>query len=65
VDTWNYNVAINNYSTSDFHSGEWKRSKSGGNVDIGFAAQLTPEWTLGLTGQNLVSRDVDTREING
>lgn len=34
-------------------------------MDIGFAAQLTPEWTLGLTGQNLVSRDVDTREING
>lgn len=65
VDTWNYNVSINNYSTSDFHSGEWKRSESGGNVDIGFAAQLTPEWTLGLTGQNLVSRDVDTREING
>nr|WP_310615764.1 conjugal transfer protein TraF [Pantoea cypripedii] len=65
VDTWNYNVSINNYSTSDFHSSEWKRSESGGNVDIGFAAQLTPEWTLGLTGQNLVSRDVETREING
>lgn len=65
VDTWNYNVSINNYSTSDFHNGEWKRSESGGNVDIGFAAQLTPEWTLGLTGQNLVSRDVETREING
>ncbi|QJT82534.1 conjugal transfer protein TraF [Kosakonia sp. MUSA4] len=65
VDTWNYNVSINNYSTSDFHSGEWKRSETGGNVDIGFAAQLTPEWTLGLTGQNLVSRNVETREING
>lgn len=65
VDTWNYNVSINNYSTSDFHSGEWKRSESGGNVDIGFAAQLTPEWTLGLTGQNLVSRNVEIREING
>mgnify|MGYP004706820075 FL=1 len=65
VDTWNYNVAINNYSTSDFHSGEWKRSESGGNVDIGLAAQLTPEWTVGLTGQNLVARNVDTREVNG
>ncbi|MFY7114687.1 conjugal transfer protein TraF [Enterobacter cloacae complex sp. SHL020] len=65
VDTWNYNVAINNYSTSDFHSGEWKRSESGANMDIGLATQLTPEWTVGLTGQNLVSRNVSTREVNG
>lgn len=65
VDTWNYNVAINNYNTSDFHSGDWKRSESGANMDIGLSAQLTPEWTLGLSGQNLVSRDVETREVNG
>ena len=65
VDTWNYNVAINNYSTSDFHSGEWKRSESGANMDIGLATQLTPEWTVGLTGQNLVSGNVGTREVNG
>ncbi|MBK0123571.1 conjugal transfer protein TraF [Pantoea sp. S61] len=64
VDTWNYNVAINNYSISDFHSGEWKRSESGANMDIGLATQLTPEWTVGLTGQNLVSRNVSTREVN-
>jgi len=65
VDTWNYNVAINNYSSSNFHSGEWNRSESGGNVDIGLAAQLTPEWTVGLTGQNLLARNVDTREVDG
>lgn len=65
VDTWNYNVAINNYSTSDFHSGEWKRSESGANMDIGLATQLTPEWTVDLTGQNQVSRNVSSREVNG
>ncbi len=65
VDTWNYNVAINNFSTSDFRSSDWKRSESGANLDIGFAAQLSPQWTLGLTGQNLVKRDIDTREVNG
>lgn len=64
VDTWNYNVSINNYSSSDFHSGDWKRSENGANVDIGFAAELTPNWTIGLTGQNLVSRNVRTREVN-
>ena len=65
VDTWNYNVAINNYSTSDFRSGDWKRSESGANVDLGFSADLTPEWTIALAGQNLVARSVDTREVNG
>ncbi|MBF1995681.1 conjugal transfer protein TraF [Serratia symbiotica] len=64
VDTWNYNVSISHYSSSEFHSGEWKHSESGGNVDVGFSAQLTPEWTVGLTGQNLVSRNVETREVN-
>ncbi|PQK77148.1 conjugal transfer protein TraF [Pantoea ananatis] len=65
VDTWNYNVSVGNYSASDFRSGDWKRSESGANVDVGFAAQLTPEWTVGLTGQNLVARNISTREING
>lgn len=64
VDTWNYNVSINHYSPSNFHGGEWKHSESGGNVDVGFSEQLTPEWTVGLTGQNLVSRNVETREVN-
>jgi len=65
VDTWNYSAAINNYSTSDFHSGDWKRSENGANVDLGFSADLTPEWTVGLVAQNLVSRSVDTKEVNG
>lgn len=65
VDTWNYNVFVGNYSASDIRSGDWKRSENGANVDVGFAAQLTPEWTVGLTGQNLVARNISTREIEG
>ncbi|MCX8956981.1 conjugal transfer protein TraF [Erwinia psidii] len=64
VDTWNYNVSVSDYNTSDFHDGEWKRSENGGNVDLGLSARLTPEWTLGLTAQNLVSRDVNTLTVN-
>lgn len=65
VDTWNYNVAINNYNTSDFRNGDWKRSESGANVDLGFSADLTPEWTVALAAQNIVARSIDTREVNG
>jgi len=50
---------------SDFRSGDWKRSESGANVDFGFAARLTSEWTVGLTGRNLVARNISTPEING
>ena len=65
VDTWNYNVAINNYSRSDFDSSDWKSSKSGANVDLVFSADLTPKWTVGLTAQNLVPNSVYTLEVNG
>ncbi len=65
VDTWNYNVAINHYSRSDFDSSDWKSSKSGANVDLGFSADLTSKWTVGLAAQNLVPRSVDTLEVNG
>lgn len=65
VDTFNYNVAINDYDTSDFHSDQYRTNENGFNADIGFATQLTPNWTLGLVAQNIVPRSIDTKVING
>lgn len=65
VDTWNYNVIINNFSISDFRSSVWRRSESGANIDLGISAELSPQWTFGLVGYNLIKRDVNTREVNG
>ncbi|NDL64234.1 conjugal transfer protein TraF [Enterobacteriales bacterium SAP-6] len=65
VSTYNYNVAINNFSTSDFRGGDYERSETGGNVDVGLATNLSSEWTVGLVAQNLVARSVETKEING
>jgi len=65
VDTWNYNVSIGNYDSGDFHSDASRGTKNGMNVDVGIAAYLTPSWTVGLAGKNLVSRSVDTKEVNG
>ncbi|GAB7261576.1 conjugal transfer protein TraF [Dickeya fangzhongdai] len=62
---YNYNVGINNYSSSDFRNGEFKNSQSGANVDLGFAMDLTPNWTVGLVGQNLMARSIDSKEVNG
>lgn len=65
VDTWNYNVSIGHYDSGDFHSEASHGTKNGMNVDAGIAAYITPSWTVGLAGKNLVSRSVDTKEVNG
>ncbi|WP_263064759.1 conjugal transfer protein TraF [Dickeya dadantii] len=65
VELYNYNVGINNYSSSDFRNGEFKNSESGANVDVGVAIDLTPNWTVGLVGQNLMARSIDSKEVNG
>ncbi|MGM3175799.1 conjugal transfer protein TraF [Dickeya lacustris] len=62
---YNYNVGINNYSSSDFRNGEFKNSESGGNVDVGVAMDLTPNWNVGLVGQNLIARSIDSKTVNG
>ncbi len=61
---------IYNYTTSiyDYDKNEWKKSKyrkddTGFNIDVGLAADLTGNFTVGLTGQNLISRDIDTKDI--
>ena len=39
--------------------------RQGFNIDAGLATPLGDNWTLGVTGQNLVSRDLKTKETNG
>lgn len=65
VYTFNYNVAINNYNRSDFRSSDYRNDKTGANVDIGFSKDLTDNWSVGLVGQNLIARNIDTKEVNG
>lgn len=63
--TFNYNVAINNYDSSDFRSGNYRNDKTGPNVDVGFSTNLSDNWIVGLVGQNLVARSIETKEVNG
>lgn len=63
--TWLYNYTTSIY---DYHSDDWKKSKyrnddTGFNVDAGIAADVGENWTVGLSGQNLMSRDIDTKDI--
>ena len=65
--TWlyNYTASIYNYDKSDINSSRYRSSDTGFNVDAGVATDFADNWTFGVTGQNLISRDIDTKEVNG
>lgn len=63
--TWlyNYTTSIYNYDSSDWNSSRYRNDDTGFNVDAGLAVDVGESWTLALSGQNLVSRDIDTKDI--
>lgn len=65
IETWNYNVAINNYDSSDLRDGNWQHQTMSANIDAGFFASPTPGWMVALSAQNLFENRVKTREVNG
>ena len=65
--TWlyNYTTSIYNFSSDDINSSRYRNDDTGFNVDAGLAADFGDSWTVGLSGQNLFSRDIDTKEVDG
>lgn len=65
--TWlyNYSASIYNYDKNDLNGSRYRNDNTGFNIDAGLATPLGENWTLGVTGQNLVSRDLQTKETNG
>ncbi len=65
--TWlyNYNVGIHNYDKNDLNDSRYRNDNTGFNIDAGLTTQLGDNWMLGVTGQNLVSCDMQTKEISG
>nr|WP_315079007.1 conjugal transfer protein TraF [uncultured Kosakonia sp.] len=59
---YNYTASIYDYDSSDWNSSRYRRDDTGFNVDVGLAADLNENVTLGLTGQNLISRNIDTQD---
>lgn len=63
--TWvyNYTASIYDYDSGDWNSSRYRTDDTGFNVDVGLAADLTNNFTVGLTGQNLISRDIDSKDV--
>ncbi|MCP1206539.1 conjugal transfer protein TraF [Pantoea sp. B550] len=62
---YNYTASIYNYDKNDINNSQYRSTDTGFNVDAGLATTFAENWTLGVTGQNLVSRDLQTKEVNG
>jgi len=65
--TWlyNYSASIYDYDKNDVRNSQYRKSDTGFNIDAGFATALAENWTLGVTGQNLIARDIKTKVVNG
>lgn len=65
--TWlfNYKAAVYNYDKDDVTNSKYRKDNTGFNMDAGLATDVGDNWTLGLTAQNLFSRDIETKEVNG
>jgi hypothetical protein len=63
--TWlyNYTTSIDNYHSDDWKKSKYRNDDTGFNVDAGIAADFGENWTVGLSGQNLMSRDIDTKDV--
>lgn len=64
IEIWNYNVALNNYDTSDLRDGNFQRQTISANVDAGLYAELSNNWTAALSVQNMFENRVQSREVN-
>ncbi len=65
--TWlyNYTASIYNFDKSNINNSQYRSSDTGFNIDAGVATDFGDHWTVGVTGQNLISRDIDTKTVEG
>lgn len=62
---YNYSASVYSYKRSDLTNEKYKNTHTDFNLDLGAATDLGDNWTLGLSGQNLIARNLDTKEVNG
>ena len=65
IDTYNYVVSANNFDANDFDDSKYRNDEATFNLDIGIAMEPISGLTVGLSGRNLISQDVETVETQG
>lgn len=62
---YNYRASVYNFDKDKVTDSEYRKNDTGFNLDAGLATDVGEHWTFGLSAQNLISRDIDTKEVNG
>lgn len=62
---YNYNATVYSFNKSDVFKGRYRNTDTGFNIDAGAATDIDDNWTLGISAQNLISRNIDTKEVDG
>ncbi|ART81322.1 hypothetical protein CBP31_00635 [Oceanisphaera profunda] len=64
VDTFNYRTSVDNFETDDIDDSRYRDSETGFNADLGIAVDYS-QLTFGLSARNIISRDIETKEVEG
>ena len=62
---YNYRASVYNFDKDRVTDSEYRTSDTGFNVDAGLSTDVGANWTFGLSAQNLIPRDIDTKRVNG
>ena len=65
IDTYNYVVSANNFDSSDANDAKYRNDEATFNLDVGVAMEPIDGLVVGVSGRNLISKDVETVETQG
>ncbi|MGI2859062.1 conjugal transfer protein TraF [Shewanella algae] len=65
LDSFNYAVSANNFDADDFNDDDYRSDDTGFNLDIGLAFQPLDGLVIGVSGRNLIKRDLSSIEAGG
>ncbi len=63
IDSFFYAVSANNFEASDFDDDKYRNDETEFNIDLGVAMQPMEGMTIGLSGRNLISKEVKSQPI--
>jgi hypothetical protein len=64
IKIYNYAVGINKYDRKDMKASQYQSQHKKFNVDLGVAAELSEQLTVGLVGKNLLRNKLETTAIH-
>ncbi|WP_376749558.1 conjugal transfer protein TraF [Mixta calida] len=62
---YNYRASVYNFDKDRVTDSEYRTSNTGFNLDAGLSTDVGANWIFGLSAQNLIPRDIDTKRVNG